>query len=174
MRFATYFANLFRMGETKSFASQAHALYTAENCSIGRTLEIIGERWTILVLRESFFGVRRFDEFQRNLGIARNILAARLQTLVGAGLLERRRYQERPERFEYRLTEKGRDMYPAMIAIKTWGDKYEADPEGSSITLMHGDHEFAPDVRCAECGEAAGARDITPIPGPGAKLKEAS
>jgi DNA-binding HxlR family transcriptional regulator len=160
------------MGETS--ASRQHAQFSAENCSIGRTLEIIGERWTILVLRESFFGVRRFDEFQRNLGIARNILAARLQTLVGAGLLERRRYQERPERFEYRLTEKGRDMYPAMIAIKAWGDKYAADPEGPSVTLMHDGHEFTPDIRCAECGEHVSARDITPLPGPSAKLKVAS
>jgi DNA-binding HxlR family transcriptional regulator len=159
------------MGVHDSVATIDHARYTADNCSIGRTLEIIGERWTILVLRESFFGVRRFDEFQRNLGIARNILAARLQTLVGAGLLERRRYQERPERFEYRLTQKGRDMYPAMIAIKAWGDKHAADPEGPSVTLMHGDHEFAPDIRCAECGEVVEARDISPIPGPGAKLK---
>ena len=161
------------MGENR-FVNKQHAQFSAENCSIGRTLEIIGERWTILVLRESFFGVRRFDEFQRNLGIARNILAARLQTLVGAGLLERRRYQERPERFEYRLTEKGRDMYPAMIAIKAWGDKHAADPEGPSVTLLHGDHEFTPDIRCAECGEAVTARDITPVAGPGAKLKAAS
>ena len=87
-------------------------------------MDILGERWTFLILRESFYGVRRFSDMQRNLGIARNILSARLQTLVGAGILERRHYQQEPERFEYRLTEQGRDLYPAIIAIMRWGDEH--------------------------------------------------
>src|SRR5437588_10055882 len=99
-------------------------------CSVARTLGLVGEWWTLLVLRDSFRGVRRFDDFQRNLGIARNVLADRLATLVEAGILERRRYQERPERFEYRLTDKGRDLYPVIVTLMQWGDRWAADPSG--------------------------------------------
>ena len=91
-----------------------YELSRPDECSVGRAMDILGERWTFLILRESFYGVRRFSDMQRNLGIARNILSNRLQTLVGAGILERRRYQEEPERYEYRLTETGRGLYPAM------------------------------------------------------------
>ena len=90
----------------------------------------------MLVIREAFFGVRRFEQMQRNLGIARNILTDRLQKLVGHGILERRRYQERPERFEYRLTRKGLDLYPALVTLMSWGDAYTSD-EGAPITLVH-------------------------------------
>src|SRR5215208_8541468 len=93
-------------------------------CSIGRAMEVLGERWTLLILRECFYGVKRFSVMQRNLGIARNILSTRLQALVRAGILERRRYQDEPERFEYRLTRAGRDLYPAVVAIMKWGDEY--------------------------------------------------
>src|ERR687885_1434461 len=101
-----------------------YELERPETCSIARAMEILGERWTFLILREAFYGVRRFSDIQRNLGIARNILSARLQTLVRAGILERRRYQEEPERFEYRLTAAGRDLYPAIITIMRWGDEH--------------------------------------------------
>ena len=94
------------------------------SCSIGRAMEILGERWTLLILRECFYGVRRFSVMQRNLGIARNILSARLQLLVRTGILERRRYQDEPERFEYRLTDKGLGLYPAVVAIMRWGDEH--------------------------------------------------
>ena len=93
-------------------------------CSIGRAMDILGERWTLLILRECFYGVRRFSVMQRNLGIARNILSARLQLLVRTGILEKRRYQEEPERFEYKLTPKGLDLYPAVVAIMRWGDEH--------------------------------------------------
>ena len=93
-------------------------------CSIGRAMEILGERWTLLILRECFYGVKRFSVMQRNLGIARNILSSRLQLLVRTGILERRRYQEEPERFEYKLTEKGLGLYPAVVAIMRWGDEH--------------------------------------------------
>ena len=93
-------------------------------CSIGRAMEILGERWTFLILRESFYGVRRFSDMQRNLGIARNILSTRLQTLVGAGILERVLYREEPERYEYRLTEAGKDLYPAIVTLMRWGDRH--------------------------------------------------
>src|SRR5512140_1885367 len=99
------------------------------NCSVARTLEVIGEWWSMLVVREAFNGVRRFDDFQARLGIARNVLATRLQSLVEHGILDRRLYQERPERYEYRLTEKGRELYPVLISMMRWGDRWEC-PEG--------------------------------------------
>src|SRR3954447_26182044 len=92
-------------------------------CSIARAMEILGERWTLLILRESFYGVRRFSEMQRNLGIARNILSTRLNTLVNAGILERVLYREEPERYEYRLTTAGRDLYPSIVTPMRWGDR---------------------------------------------------
>src|SRR3954466_11425298 len=93
-------------------------------CSIGRAMEILGERWRFLILRESFYGVRRFSDMQRNLGIARNILWPRLQMLAANGSLERRLYQEEPPRHEYRLTPVGRDLYPAMLTLMRWGDRH--------------------------------------------------
>src|SRR4029078_5637401 len=92
-----------------------------ENCSVARAMDILGERWTMLIMREAFYGVRRFSDMQRTLGIARNILSTRLQTLVRAGILERRLYHEEPERFEYRLTHAGRDLYPARVPVLNVG-----------------------------------------------------
>ena len=105
--------------------------YEDQNCSIARALEVLGDRWTILVMREAFMRVRRFDDFQRNLGVARNVLTDRLGRLVDEGILERVPYQERPARFEYRLTEKGLDLWPIMMALLQWGDRHypaEAGP----------------------------------------------
>src|SRR3954453_4732996 len=101
--------------------------YDDQVCSIARTLELIGERWTILIVRDAFLGVRRFDDFQRSLGIARNVLQNRLERLVEHEILERARYQERPERFEYRLTEKGLDLWPVLVSLISWGDRHAAD-----------------------------------------------
>jgi len=98
--------------------------YEGQNCSIARALELVGERWTLLIVRDVFLGLRRFDEFQENLGIARNVLTDRLNRLVDEGILERVRYSERPERFEYRLTQKGRDLHLALTGLRQWGDKY--------------------------------------------------
>src|SRR3954462_7637079 len=98
--------------------------YDTQVCSVARALEVVGERWTLLVLRDAFLGVRRFDDFQRSLGVARNILQARLERLVDEGLLERQPYQERPPRYEYRLTEKGIELWPAIVALMKWGDRY--------------------------------------------------
>jgi DNA-binding HxlR family transcriptional regulator len=98
-----------------------------QTCTGTRALELLGERWTFLILRESFVGVRRFTDLQRNLGIARNILAARLRTLVDEGLLERRRYRAGPDRYDYVLTDRGRALYPAIEAIVRWGDEHLAD-----------------------------------------------
>ena len=98
--------------------------YEGQNCSIARALEVVGERWTLLIIRDALLGLRRFDEFQRNLGIARKVLAERLRWLVDEGILERVRYQERPERYEYRLTRKGRELHVALVGLRQWGDHY--------------------------------------------------
>jgi DNA-binding HxlR family transcriptional regulator len=98
--------------------------YEGQNCSIARALEIVGERWTLLIIRDVFLGIRRFDELQESLGVARNILTDRLNRLVGEGVLERVPYGERPTRYEYRLTAKGRDLNIALSGLRQWGDKY--------------------------------------------------
>ena len=125
-------------------------------------MDILGERWTVLILRESFYGVRRFSEMQRNLGIARNILSARLQTLVGAGVLERRRAEE-GERHEYRLTDMGRDLFPVLVAIMRWGDTHLAGEQGPPLALRHKcGHDAEPEIVCSHCHEPLRARDVTP------------
>jgi DNA-binding HxlR family transcriptional regulator len=101
--------------------------YDGQNCSVARALEVVGERWTLLIVRDAFLGLRRFDEFQENLGIARNVLTDRLNKLVDEGLLERVRYSERHERYEYRLTKMGRDLNIALAGLRQWGDKYLSD-----------------------------------------------
>jgi DNA-binding HxlR family transcriptional regulator len=139
-------------------------------CSVGNAMEILGERWTMLILREAFYGVRRFTELQRNLGIARNILSARLQLLVRAGVLERRLYQADPERYEYRLTAAGHDLYPVVVAIMRWGDKHLAGGDGPPLVLRHTcGHDASPVLTCSHCNEELHARDVTPEPGPGAR-----
>jgi DNA-binding HxlR family transcriptional regulator len=106
------------------------------SCSIARTLEVIGDRWTMLILRDAFRGVRRFDAFQRDLGIARNLLTDRLTKLVEHGVLEKQLYQDHPPRYEYRLTRKGIDLSPALVAPMRWGDKWLADGE-PPVSLLH-------------------------------------
>ena len=134
-----------------------------QTCSIARAMEILGERWTFLILRESFYGVRRFSDMQRNLGIARNMLSTRLQTLVGAGILERRLYHSEPERYEYRLTEAGRDLYPAIVTLMRWGDKHLQEL-GPPVVLRHNTcgHVADPLLVCAHCREELKPRDVTP------------
>ena len=148
------------------------------HCSVARTLEIVGERWTLLVLRDAFNGIRRFDDFQQSLGIARNILADRLQTLVEHGILERRRYQEHPARYEYRLTKKGLDLFPVLIALIDWGDRYLADEGGPPVTVTHKTcgHQARSAVICSSCGETLTARDTRSEPAPASReaLPEAS
>jgi DNA-binding HxlR family transcriptional regulator len=139
------------------------------NCSIARPLSVLGERWTLLVIREAFLGVRRFEDMQRDLGVARNVLADRLQKLVGERILERRRYQERPARFEYRLTEKGRDLYPVLVTIMRWGDRYMAQ-SGEPVRLIHETcgHDANAKLVCSHCGEELDPRAMRPEAGPGA------
>jgi len=147
------------------------AQYSDTNCSVARTLSVMGDRWTMLVLREAFFGVRRFEAMQRNLGIARNILTDRLQRLVAHGVLARVPYQERPERHEYRLTEKGLDLYAPLIALMRWGDEHMAEPEGPPVVLEHTPCgcRTVPTLSCSCCGEPLDPREVRPLPGPGAR-----
>jgi len=143
------------------------------NCSIAKSIEVIGERWTMLVLREVFLGTRRFEDFRRRLGIARNILADRLDGLVDEGILERRLYQDRPERYEYRLTEKGRDFYHVIMAIKRWGDRWEAGQEGPPVLTRHVCGAIIDPVpTCPHCGVEVHPREMRWEPGPGATQDE--
>lgn len=143
--------------------------YDGQNCSIARTLELIGERWTLLILRDVFLGMRRFEDFQADLGVARNVLSARLGRLVDEGILERRAYQERPLRYEYRLTEKGIDLWPVLISLVKWGDKYEA-ADGPPRVIEHRDcgGQVTEQLTCDRCGRPLTARDVVTRPGPGA------
>ncbi|HWF53055.1 MAG TPA: helix-turn-helix domain-containing protein [Solirubrobacteraceae bacterium] len=140
-----------------------------EGESVGRALALVGERWTLLILREAFFGVRRYGVLARNLGIPRPTLSARLRTLVDAGLLERVLYAPAPDRYEYRLTDAGRDLFGAIVALMRWGDEHLAGPEGPPIVLRH--HacgEIAdPRLTCRHCGQEIDAHAVTPEPGPG-------
>ena len=140
------------------------------HCSVARTLDIIGEWWTPLIIRDAFLGHVRFDELQRSLGIARNVLADRLATLVAHGILERRRYDERPPRDEYVLTQKGRDLFPVIAAITAWGDRWTAGEAGPPLLLVHEPCGHAATVRttCDQCGELVSLDNTRPTPGPGA------
>ncbi len=148
--------------------------YDTGNCSVQRTLEVIGEKWTILVLREAFNGVRRFDQIRDHTGMSDAVLSARLRTLVHQGVLAAVPYRETGARtrHEYRLTEKGLELYPVMIALLQWGDKYRADAAGPAIKVIHRDcgAPLRVIVECAE-GHAVPAREASSIPGPGARLR---
>jgi DNA-binding HxlR family transcriptional regulator len=128
-------------------------------CSIARTLEIVGEKWALLAVREVFLGNRRFDEMARRTGAPRDTLAARLRTLVGAGILERRLYSEHPARHEYRLTEAGQDLYPVILTLMRWGDQHLAAADGPPLVLEHAcGHPLVAKVVCEACGEPARPR----------------
>jgi DNA-binding HxlR family transcriptional regulator len=136
-------------------------------CSIARTLDVVGEWWTLLIVRDAFLGVTRFDDWQGRLGIARNVLATRLEHLVGEGVLERRRYQDRPPRDEYVLTRKGRDLGPVLTALRAWGDNHAPTPGGPTTVLVHDacGHETRPVQTCSHCGEPLRRAHVEPGPG---------
>jgi DNA-binding HxlR family transcriptional regulator len=146
--------------ERKSFAEM--------DCSVAQCLEVIGEWWSMLIVRDAFLGVTRFDEFQDRLGISRNILQQRLTRLVDAGVLVRVPYSDHPPRNDYRLTDKGRDLWPVLIAMRQWGDRHAA-PSGPPLQIVHracgavAEGAFV----CASCGEPIGPRDVDAVPGPG-------
>jgi DNA-binding HxlR family transcriptional regulator len=145
-----------------------------ESCSIKRTLDIVGDKWTLLVLREAFNGVRRFDDFHRILGCARNVLSSRLQTLVDHGVLRRESYREpgQRERPQYRLTQKGHELFTVLIALMRWGDRWEADPDGPPTDVRHSGCG-APVRAVLECEDGHSgltARETFGVPLPGARL----
>jgi DNA-binding HxlR family transcriptional regulator len=142
------------------------------SCSIARTLDVVGERWAMLIMRSVFLGVRRFDDLQRELGIARNVLAERLDSLVDRGLLGRRAYQERPVRHEYVLTEKGADLLAPLLAIMAWGDRWESGKDGPPVRLRHEacGEMTRPEVVCSCCGEPLTAAELTAHAGPGGRI----
>jgi len=142
--------------ERKSFAGM--------DCSVAQCLEVVGEWWSMLIVRDAFLGVTRFDEFQSRLGISRNILQQRLTRLVDAGVLQRALYSEHPQRYDYKLTEKGRDLFPVLTAMRQWGDHYAA-PSGPPLRIRHkacGELTEAVLV-CGACGERLGPRDVEAV-----------
>ncbi len=143
-------------------------------CSIARALDVVGERWTLLILRDAFNGVRRFEDFAASLPLARNVLTDRLQTLVAHGILRRHRYQERPERYEYRLTAKGMELYPVLIALLQWGDRHLAGEAGPPVEVGHTacGHRAAAAVVCTGCGQTLTARDTWGIYRPAASDRQ--
>jgi DNA-binding HxlR family transcriptional regulator len=142
--------------------------FPRDACPVGAALDHLGDRWTLLVLREAFFGVRRFEELRRNTGAAKNILADRLARLVEAGILRRERYSERPPRDEYRLTDKGRDLYPVIVTLAQWGTKWGDLQLGAAVELQHRacGAIVQPTLTCPDCGEPVEARDMRALPGP--------
>ena len=147
--------------------------YDTANCKIAAALSIVGEKWTFLVLREAFNGVRRFDDMQRRTGAPRQVLSNRLSRLVAEGILRKAPYREEGQRprSEYRLTEKGIELFPVIAALLAWGDKYAAWPGGPAVELTHRDCG-APvhlELACADGHVLGSAREVTPVPGPGAR-----
>lgn len=142
-------------------------------CSVARTLSVIGDRWTLLIVRDSFLGLRRFEDFQRDLRMTRHRLAARLGKLVDQGILDRVPYHDRPRRFEYRLTEKGIDLYPVVVALLRWGDRWMVDSDGPPVELLHrncGRHVM-PVLTCPACNKEVNARTMSARLGPGSKRR---
>ena len=138
-------------------------------CSLARALERIGDWWSPLIVRDLFLGVTRFDDLVEDLGISRNLLTARLRSLVDNGVVVRTAYQQHPPRYEYRLTEAGRDLVPAILALTAWGDRWAAPQQGSPILFLHRGcgQQFEPQVTCSHCGEAISADAVRAVPGPG-------
>ena len=142
-------------------------------CSLARAVGVFGDSWTLLIVRDGLQGLTRFDEFQRSLNIARNTLSDRLGKLVDAGVMTKRFYQDNPPRYEYLLTDMGRDFFPVLAAMLSWGDKWLDDGGGAPVTLHHdegdgeGDHQVVPEVICADCGQPVMHTGIQFCVGPG-------
>jgi DNA-binding HxlR family transcriptional regulator len=149
--------------------------WSADNCTVGRALAVVGEKWTFVVLREVFVGIRRFDDLRVRTAIPRQVLSDRLARLVDSGVLHRVPYREPGARlrYEYRLTDKGFDLYPVLQALREWGDRYLADPAGGPLTTVHRDcgEEVGLVFRCTAGHEIDKMRDLVPRPGPGARAR---
>jgi DNA-binding HxlR family transcriptional regulator len=156
--------------EAKEEQEMLPRTYENQVCSVARALEVLGDRWTLLVLRDAFSRVRRFEDFQRSLGVARNVLTDRLTRLVDEGIMKRVPYQDRPVRFEYRLTEKGRELWPVMMTLMQWGDRHYTEPGGPPVIVRHRDcgGEVTGHLSCSKCGVELTPYDVEPTPGPGA------
>jgi DNA-binding HxlR family transcriptional regulator len=140
------------------------ANYSKESCSVAAALSVVGDPWTLLILRDAFQGVRRFDDWQSRLGVARNVLAARLKTLVDQGVMETRLYCEHPPRKDYVLTKKGRDLFPVILTLKAWGDRHVYGAASSPLALKHDcGADLTPELVCKACGKSVEARDLTPL-----------
>jgi DNA-binding HxlR family transcriptional regulator len=139
--------------------------YAGQSCALARALAILGERWTLLIVRDAFHGLTRYDEFLRSLGLATNVLSARLQKLVEHGVLERT-----GSRGSYHLTQKGRDLFPVVLTLMAWADRYERGPEGPEVLVLHSGcgHEAGGALRCEHCAEPITLRDLRVVPPPGA------
>jgi DNA-binding HxlR family transcriptional regulator len=146
--------------------------FEAMECSVARCLDVVGEWWSLLLIRDAMLGVTRFDDFQARLGISRNILTQRLNRLVDNDVFKRVQYSEHPPRSEYRLTAKGRDLWLVVTAMRQWGDRWAA-PAGSPVLVRHeGCGQIVSAVpTCSGCGEVLGAREMTPVAGPGASAE---
>lgn len=143
------------------------------HCSLARGLDLIGDWWSPLIVRDLYLDVVRFDDLVEDLGISRNLLTRRLSALANNGIVERRAYQRRPRRYEYRLTEAGRDLVPAILALTAWGDRWARPKEGSPMLFVHNScgHQFQPQVTCSACGEVITAKAVKTIGGPGGAMK---
>lgn len=139
--------------------SMRHTSLSGMPCPVARSLDVVGEWWTLLIVRDAFLGARRFEDFKAT-GIADNILSARLKKLVDEGVLERQRYEERRERFEYLLTEKGRALLPVLAALRRWGQEWTEGRDGSRLTHDACGHEVSPRMHCDECGRLVSADEI--------------
>ena len=141
------------------------------NCSIARTLDVVGEWWTLLILRDAFRGTRRFDDFQDSLGLARSVLTARLNKLTEHGVLDRRAYSDHPPRYEYRLTEKGRALFPVIAALIRWGDQWAPTAAGPPVVFVHHTcgNITAPVLTCPHCHREVTAANTHSQPGPGSR-----
>jgi DNA-binding HxlR family transcriptional regulator len=146
-----------------------------ERCSVARTIAVIGDRWTLLILRDCFLRIRRFDEFEERLGITRHVLADRLKKLVARGVLKKIPYQQNPVRHEYRMTSAGLDMYPVLCSLRHWGDRYAAGRSGPPLLFRHRDcgHVFDPVMTCSGCGEPIDPRAVEVLAGPAAYASRA-
>ena len=141
------------------------ANYSNEHCSVAAALQVVGDPWTLLILRDAFMGVRRFDDWQARLGVARNVLAARLKSLVQQGVLETRLYSEHPPRKDYVLTPKGRDLMPVLLTLKAWGDRHVYGEAASPLDFVHSCGAIlAPGMVCEACGGAVKGGDLTGKP----------
>lgn len=146
--------------------------YDDQVCSLARTLEVVGERWTLLIIRDALNGITRFEDFQASLDIARNTLADRLSLLVRYGVFDRVLYQERPERYEYRLTRRGRDLVTAVVALIEWGDTHRPDPDGPPRRIEHAGcgGRVVARLYCTRCKELTRSEQVISRPGRGRRM----